>query len=187
MLNTPFRYKNLSSANFPNTSPVQQLIFYQLIAGLFFICSQIIIPLPFNLVPLSLQPLPLLIAAILLGKHAVYGYGLYLMEGGCGLPIFSGMQGGLTRLLGPTGGYLIGFGVAMVFLTLVKKKAGQTMTGSFVALMLAGCIYFSCGLAQLAFFVPNNALLASGLYPFIIGDFCKLIIAMVFLKKHSKI
>lgn len=187
MIRTTFRCKNFYPANISNAPSAQQLIFYQLLAGLFFVCSQIAIPLPFNLVPLSLQPLPLLIAAILLGRHAVYGYGLYLIEGGLGFPIFAGMQGGLSRLIGPTGGYLIGFGVAMIFLTLMKKSAGKSWFDSFVAMVVAGTLYFTCGLAQLALFIPKHTLLASGLYPFIIGDFCKLIVAMVFLKKYSKI
>ena len=156
---------------------------YLALSWIFAICSQIIIPLPFNLVPVSLQPMPLLLAALLLGRHSVYAYGLYLAQGAAGLPFFAGMQGGLVRLMGPTGGYLIGFGVAMVFLAGVRLYKPSSVLLTFAKLLLAGVIYFSMGLAQLSWFVPADKVLAYGLFPFIIGDSLKIIFVTMITKR----
>jgi len=156
---------------------------YLALSWLFAICSQIIIPLPFNLVPISLQPMPLLLAALLLGRHGVYAYGLYLAQGALGLPFFAGMQGGLVRLMGPTGGYLIGFGIAMIFLASVRLYKSSSVLLTFAKLLCAGVIYFSMGLAQLAWFVPADKVLAYGLFPFIIGDSLKIIFVTMIVKR----
>lgn len=144
-------------------------VMYLLLSWFYALCSQIIIPLPFNLVPLSLQPLPLLLAAFFLGWHAVNAYGLYLLQGALGLPFFAGLQGGLLRLLGPTGGYLIGFGLAMACIaaTNVFSNTGWRKIFKVYAVY---AIIFGIGLFQLSWFVPANKLLVAGLYPFIIGD-----------------
>jgi len=156
---------------------------YLALSWVFAVCSQIIIPLPFNLVPISLQPMPLLLAALLLGRHAVYAYSLYLAQGALGLPFFAGMQGGLVRLMGPTGGYLLGFGLAMIFLASVRLYKPNSIFITFIKLLCAGIIYFSMGLAQLAWFVPADKVLACGLFPFIIGDSLKFIFITIIMKR----
>ncbi len=143
---------------------------YLFLSWFYALCSQIIIPLPFNLVPLSLQPLPLLLAAFFLGWHAVHAYGLYLVQGALGLPFFAGLQGGLLRLLGPTGGYLIGFGLAMASIA-ATNAFSNTGWRKVIKVYAVYAIIFGIGLFQLSWFVPANKLLAAGFYPFIIGDF----------------
>ncbi len=144
---------------------------YLMLSWLYAACSQIIIPLPFNLVPLSIQPAPLFIAAWLLGRHAVYAYGFYLTQGALGLPFFAGHQGGLLRLMGPTGGYLLGFGVAMMLVAATRHWCGRSVILRAVQLVTAHATAFAFGLAQLAWFVPTHKLLAAGLCPFLVGDF----------------
>ena len=144
---------------------------YIALSWVYAICSQIIIPLPFNLVPLSIQPAPLFLASFLFGWHAVNAYVLYLVQGACGLPFFSGLQGGLVRLLGPTGGYLIGFGLGMALIAICKKYTHQSMLKTLILLLVAEATAFTFGLFQLAWFIPTDKLLAAGLYPFLVGDF----------------
>lgn len=136
----------------------------------FFIASQIIIPLPFSAVPLSLQPLPVLLAAWFFGKRGVAGYAVYVLQGAFGLPIFSGFGGGLLHLLGPTGGYLTGFLVGSVVIASVRPAIRTPMMvyGSYVCAM---ALVFLCGVAQLSAFVPMKIAFLQGLVPFIIGDF----------------
>ena len=149
---------------------------YLALSWLFAVCSQIIIPLPFNLVPISLQPMPLLLTALLFGRHAVYAYGLYLMQGAAGLPFFAGMQGGLVRIFGPTGGYLIGFAFAMMFLASVRSYKATSYGWTIAKLLGSVFIYFSMGLTQLAWFVPVEKVLACGLFPFLMGDAIKILL-----------
>jgi biotin transport system substrate-specific component len=139
------------------------------------LCEQICIPLPFNPVPVCLQPMSLFLCCLVLGWHAVFAYGLYLLQGAAGLPFFAGMQGGLMRLCGPTGGYLFGFGLAAIVLASLRNYHAKSYVITFIKLLGALIIYFSCGLLQLAWFVPVEKLLACGLYPFIVGDVLKMI------------
>ena len=138
------------------------------------LASQVIVWLPCLPVPLSLQPAPLFIAALVFGWPAVIAYGMYLLEGALGLPVFAGFMGGAARLLGPTGGYLWGFGLAMIFLVFMRRyffRSAIKLLPIFAAIICAHLIPFTWGLAQLAWFVPADKLLETGLYPFIIGDF----------------
>src|SRR3972149_10921183 len=142
-----------------------------LLSWLYAVCSQIIIPLPFNFVPISMQPLPVLFFSLVIGWPAVHAYILYIVQGACGAPFFSGMLGGMTRLMGPTGGYIMGFGIAALFLASIRNYKKNSWFITLVKIETANIMIFACGLVQLSVFVPGHLLLAAGLYPFIIGDF----------------
>jgi biotin transport system substrate-specific component len=97
----------------PAWTPLDLLYDFLLVSGasiLIAISAQIAIPLPFTPVPLTLQTLVVLAAGVVLGSsRGALAITLYLLEGCAGLPVFSGAASGITHLLGPTGGYLIGF------------------------------------------------------------------------------
>ena len=66
--------------------------------------------IPIGPVPVSLTNLVVLLAAVLLGaKLSTVSAVVYILLGLVGLPVFSGFQGGVAKLAGPTGGYIIGF------------------------------------------------------------------------------
>ena len=74
------------------------------------ILAPMALPIPISPVPISLTNLVIFFMAYILGmKLSVASYVLYLLLGTVGLPVFSGFSGGVGKLLGPTGGYLIGF------------------------------------------------------------------------------
>lgn len=153
------------------TDSLTQTFFYSLaISWLYALCSQFAIHLPFLLTPLSLQPLPVLFLSLTLGRPALYGYALYLLQGACGAPFFASLKSGLLHLAGPTGGFLIGFFVASIFLVTTRKE-NMSLIGLMLRIQGANILVFVCGIARLAFFVPTNNLLAQGLYPFLLGDF----------------
>ncbi len=135
------------------------------------LCSQIILWLPCIPVPISLQPIPLYMATLIVGWPAVSAYVLYLLQGACGLPFFAGMQGGLMRLLGPTGGYLFGWLCAMTLLALMRERIRSSWLASLVSVSFINVIVFVCGLWRLSSFVSGADLFAVGLLPFFIGDF----------------
>lgn len=155
-------------------SKTTKFVFCLLLSWFYALCSQIIIPLPFNFVPISLQPLPLFFLSLLIGWPAVYAYFLTLFQGALGAPFFSGFQGGMVKLLGPTGGYIIGFAFAIIFLSFVKDYKKHNFFITFSKLLFANFILYFSGLAQLSWFVPSGKLLACGLYPFIFGDLLKM-------------
>ena len=95
---------------------------FAVILGFFSLVS---IPLPFDLVPVTLQVLGVFLIASLLGPY----YGtlsclIYLMFGAVGLPVFHGGTSGIPIILGPTGGYLVSFPIA----TLVGGSVSSTVS-----------------------------------------------------------
>lgn len=159
---------------------------YLLLSWLYAICSQIIIPLPFNFVPISLQPLPLFLLSLLIGRSAVYAYFLCLLQTMFGAPFFSGFQGGIVKLLGPTGGYIIGWAFAMIFLVVVRNYKKNSFFIIIAKLLFANLIMYFCGLLQLSFYVPNSKLLILGLVPFFWGDLLKIFLISLFISKLNK-
>lgn len=142
-----------------------------ILSWIYALCAQISIPLPFNLVPISIHPVPIFICVHYFGWTAISAYGAYLLQGACGAPFFAQAHGGLMRLLGPTGGYLWGFLLAAIFIKLSYAYHKKSWITNIPRFWIAAGIYFGCGLFQLSWFVPSATLYACGLYPFIIGDF----------------
>ena len=86
----------------------KQLTQIGLMTAIICIVGPFSIPLPFSPVPLSFTTLAIYLAVFVLGmKHGTCSCFLYLLLGTIGLPVFSGFSGGLSRLAGPTGGYLV--------------------------------------------------------------------------------
>lgn len=91
----------------PKTMDVKAYVHIALMAVLICVCSWIAIPFP---VPFTMQTFAVFCSLLLLGgKRGTAAIGLYLFLGLTGLPVFSGFGGGIGHLLGPTGGYIIGF------------------------------------------------------------------------------
>lgn len=147
-----------------------------IVASLFIaVCAQVQIPLPFTPVPLSGGTLGVLYAGALLGsRRGAVAVLLYLLEGSAGLPFFSGGAAGFIHLLGPTGGYLVGFPVGAFMTGLLAERGWDRTPGRAFLAMLAGSVpIFALGLIGLSRFVPAETLLAQGLWPFLPGDLLK--------------
>ena len=86
------------------------------------VCAQISIPMPFG-VPITLQTFAVALCGFLLApKFAAAAVTAYLMLGAVGVPVFSSFTGGLTALVGKTGGFLWGFLVFAVLASLSKRR-----------------------------------------------------------------
>lgn len=95
-----------------------------LFSGILCVISPFTVPVPLSPVPLSLATFVIYLAAVLLGaKQSALCVLGYLLLGMVGLPVFSGFSGGIGVLLGPTGGYLIGYvPCAVIVGRLVERK-----------------------------------------------------------------
>jgi len=164
-------------------SNTKTFLFCLMLSWIYATGSQLIIPVPFGLVPITMQTLLFPCAALMFGWHAVYAYWLYYMQGALGLPFFTGFQGGPLKIFGPTGGYLLGFGLGMTFIASTNKFSGRL--GILFRLIMFSVIQFSFGLLQLTLLIPTNNILEMGLYPFLIGDLIKISIAWLFTKKSN--
>jgi biotin transport system substrate-specific component len=145
--------------------------------------AQIRIPLPFTPVPFTGQTLGVLLVAAALGSsRGAASLALYLVEGILGLPVFAGAPLGIARLLGPTGGYLVGFIVA-AFLVGALAERGMDRDWKRVLCMFAAgmAVIYLFGVAWLSRFTGLGNALVSGLWPFIPGDILKAVMAAALL------
>ena len=152
-----------------------------IVAGL----AQITIHLHFTPVPITGQTLGVLLVGASLG--AVRGgaaLGLYLIEGGIGLPFFAHASHGWSIITlspgGASGGYLIGFIGAAFIVGLLAERGWDRSLGSSIGAMLIGeVLVYGAGLPWLsaALHVSAEKSFEYGLYPFVIGDLIKLLIA----------
>ncbi|MEP6572870.1 MAG: biotin transporter BioY [Gemmatimonadota bacterium] len=150
-------------------------------AAIVALSARLAVPLPFTPVPLSLEDLAVLLVGGFLGATAGSGAMiLYLSLGALGAPVFALGTGGITRLLGPSGGYLLAFPVAA---TAVARIAVRGNLARCLAAALVGTMLIHAGgLAQLM--VLGQSLkhaLALGTLPFLLQDLLKTVIAALIL------
>lgn len=147
------------------------------------ILSQFAIPIPFSPVPLTLQSFAvLLVGATLGGKKGALAIVAYLVEGAIGLPVFAGGSSGLTSLMGPTGGFLVGFVAAACVAGVLINQSKKNFSSVFFAFVIATSILLMIGSSWLSFFVGKESAFTMGVYPFLIGDLLKAVSAtLIFL------
>ena len=113
-------------------------------AAIIAVLAQMTIPLP--LIPITGQTLAIgLIVTILGKKNGTLAVLLYILLGAIGLPVFSGFSGGLAVIVGPTGGYIIGFLVQAYLMGLYMDKFGVNYTHSIIANLIGMVITLTFG------------------------------------------
>jgi biotin transport system substrate-specific component len=141
--------------------------------------SQIAIPLPWTPVPVTLQPMLVILAGMWLGPVAgATSMVLYLAAGAAGLPVFTPMGApGIARFFGPTGGYLLAYPAAAVVAGALARRAG-TMTGRTLAAVAGIVVIFLGGIAQLSILSGSvSRAVQLGVTPFAALDLVKAWIA----------
>lgn len=151
--------------------------------------AQLSIHIPFTPVPLTLQPMIVLVGSAALGARlGASSQLLYLLLGIAGLPVFAAsavLPPGIGRILGPTGGYLLAYPVA-AFVTgyFAERGFDRRYLTSLVGMGAGLATLFAGGVLWLAFFAAGptgplgvQAALATGLYPFVVPDLVKVGIA----------
>lgn len=148
------------------------------LALLMALAAQVRIVLPFTPVPFTGQVLVVLLGALVLGRYGALGQGMYLVMGGA-LGWFSGMAG-FAALLGPTGGYLLGFVLASIILGEMVERRNEWSMGRVLAAMSLGVlVIYSLGALQLALLMGLDLMeaIVLGVLPFIIVDALKVLMA----------
>jgi len=147
------------------------------------LAAQVAVPLPFTPVPVTAQPFAVLLVGAALGaRRGALAMLLYLAEGAGGWPVFAGGAFGAARLLGPSGGYLVGF-VPAAFVTgaLAERGWDRRFVTTWAAMALGSAALYACGLPWLARFVGADRAVALGLAPFLVGDVLKQLLAALAL------
>lgn len=137
------------------------------------------ISLPIGNVPLTLQTLFILLAGIVMHRYGAIPVLLYIVLGILGLPLFHNGMTGIGVLLGPTGGYLVGF----IFAALVTGLAYEHASGALriTGIICATGIIYLFGIAWLMYSLNLGFAVAvtTGVIPFIAGDAIKAAMAWV--------
>ncbi|UTD07451.1 biotin transporter BioY [Treponema denticola] len=179
------------------------LIFVPLFAALIAVSGFIVFPLPGTPVPIVLQNMmPILASGLLGGLYGTASTAIFLIAGLLGLPVFSGGRGGLAHLLGPTGGFLIGYLAAAAFLIIFFRKPGAkdlTLVSSgknnsiklinylkIIAASFSGfALIYVFGIARFMQ-LTNRGLFESlslACIPYLPGDFIKMILVSALIYK----
>lgn len=135
--------------------------------------SQVIIPLPFTPVPISLGTFGVALMALLYGRKLGTATILsYVVAGSLGAPIFAGFKAG--SLFSPTGGYILGYIVATIILGYLSDKGvTKSYVKTFLSLLLSSAIILTLGSIVLSLFVPGKNAFMVGVLPFLPGDAIK--------------
>jgi len=175
---------SLRATVFPRSTALTEALFVVGGIGFISLLAQIAIPVPGSPVPVTGQTLAVLLIGTTYGARLGFiTFATYLLAGIAGAPIFApsatAANHGLDRLVGATGGYLVGMLIASLLLGyLADRKADQKFRTSFPALLLGDLVIFTFGLAWLhaSLDVTWAATFKAGLTPFILGEALKIAI-----------
>lgn len=148
------------------------------VAGSVFVALAAHITVPMLPVPMTLQTMAVLMIGAAYGSRlGAATLAAYAAEGAAGLPVFAPTPDGYPGLLGPTGGYIIGFILAAALVGWLVETGRASTTPKLIAATVAGAaILYVPGLLWLSHFVGADAL-KYGLYPFVLGDAIKAVVA----------
>lgn len=138
------------------------------------------ITIPISPVPISFTNLAIYLTVMILGwKKGTISYFIYLLIGLVGVPVFSSFTSGPAKLLGPTGGYLIGF----IFLAIISGFFIEKFNGKIlmyiVGMVTGTLVAYAFGTTWLAYQAHMNfaAAIMAGVIPYLPGDTAKILIA----------
>lgn len=155
------------------------------------VSAQIAIPIPFSPVPMTLQPLALLLIGAAFGPmRAALTATVYLLEGAAGLPIFAQGHGGVAALIGPTAGYLFAFPLAAAIAGWAAERGWTKRPLSTVpGMALALAVIHAGGWSWLAGAMGLGAstAFAVGVAPFLAVDAIKVVLAAALLPAAERI
>ncbi|MDR3168009.1 MAG: biotin transporter BioY [Treponema sp.] len=174
----------------PKRKTIIGLTLTALFAALIAAGTFIAIPLPFSPVPIVLQNMFALLAGLILGPlRGGAAVGLYLIAGAIGAPVFAGASGGVVRMLGPTGGFLLGYLLSALTAGFILGNPGRNKTsspGRIILAVVAGLlIVYIPGVLWLkrSLDVSWIRALSAGFFPYLIGDAIKGLVAGIILPR----
>ena len=189
MISSPMHPSTLAEAVWPAQSMPRNLVRNVLLAvlgsALLFLSAKVNIP--FKPIPITMQTF------VVLAIGMVYGWKLggatvllYLLEGAFGLPVFANTPErglGLAYMMGPSGGYLLGFLVAAVACGwLAERGWDRRVVTTFAAMVIGNAIIYLFGIGWLGSVIGwDKPVFELGMFPFIPGDIAKIVLAMCVL------
>ena len=169
------------------TKTTQRLTLSALLCALCAVLSQIQIPLP--PVPLSLSLLGVHLCSALLGRRwAAAAVGCYVALGAVGVPVYAGFAGGVSVLLGPTGGFLLGYILCAWTSGALIQRFGFTRKNLMLSMAAGTLACYALGTAWFSFVSGTDfaGSLSICVLPFIPGDALKVLLAAILCLRVQK-
>lgn len=184
-------FQTVASRGGETTPVLAQALSVAFFAALTAAAAQFSVHLPFTQVPVTFQPIVVLLGGLVLGARlGAYSQCLYLAAGIAGLPVFAAsalLPAGVFRLLGPTGGYLMAYPAAAFVAGLCAQRGfDRRWATSAVAMLLGLAVIYTSGTLWLAYFARLGGTSAStglasafatGVAPFALADVAKIAVA----------
>ena len=162
-----------------------------LMAAVISVCAWITVPMA---VPFTLQTFGVFLTLEMLGgASGTLAILAYILLGAVGVPVFSGFAGGVSVLLGPTGGYIIGFlacGIIYLFTEKIRKNTIIDIIVLVIGLFACytfGTVWFAKVMEMRDSVMGIGTILVKCVLPFILPDAVKLTFAVIIAKRVKKI
>jgi biotin transport system substrate-specific component len=180
---TALRYSPLAATLAGAQTYVRPLL---VVAGVLLLTLSAKLQIPLWPVPMTMQTYVILVLGMAYGTRlGAFTVAAYLIAGALGLPVFAGTPEkgfGVPYMLGPTGGYLVGFLAATVLLgKLAERGWDRRIVSSVVAMTLAHVLILACGAVWLGTLVGWERAIAVGVAPFIVATVLKTLLAAITL------
>lgn len=162
------------------SSQLHMVVYASLLAAL--TAAGAYIAIPIGPVPVVLQNYFIFLSGLLLGSRwGLTSVAVYILVGACGLPVFSVGRGGIGHILGPTGGYLLGYLPAVYVIGRISEKKPSRVVYDVIAMICGTLIIYACGVPWLktvtGLSVPKAV--ALGMNPiYLLADTLKIVIAI---------
>jgi len=166
----------LSNKALESTVNLRANVYCAMFTALIIIGGYISIPIPIGPVPIVLADFFVMLAGLFLGfKYGLISVSLYLALGALGLPVFAGGGAGLPVLIGPTGGFLLGYLFLAASIGLIADMWKSTIITHLIALIIGNVLLYSLGVSWLKFQtgISWSVAIAIGFTPFLIGTVIK--------------
>ena len=181
-----------SKRNIQNTSKTLDLVYIAIAAAIIAVCSWISIP---TLIPFTMQTFAVFfVLSFLGGKRGTAAILVYLLLGLIGIPVFSNFTGGIGVLLGPTGGYIVGFVLIGLIYWLAVLIGGNKLWIETVSLVFGLVVLYAFGTVwYIKIYTARTGTiglltaLSLCVFPFILPDLLKLCMALLLSRRIAKI
>ncbi len=172
-----------------NLFTTKDIVTIAMFTALTAILSQILIPLPFSPIPVNLATLSIFLAGGLLTPiKATTSQIIFLLLGLVGLPVFAGFGSGIGTLIGPTGGYIIGFVFSALVISYLKIISPNKIWAYATIMGIGLLICYAIGTLWFMYITNNSFVVSLSLcvFPFLPADFIKILIAATLVSKLEK-
>lgn len=160
---------------------IQDICSIAIMTAITAVLAQITIPMPMG-VPMTMQTFAIILSAVILGsKRGAVSQLVYILLGAVGVPVFSGFSGGIQRLIGPTGGFILSFPIMAYLIGLGVERRREK--GKFVFFLLAGMLAnYAVGVVMFSVLMDASVLtgITACVLPFVLTDMIKAGAASVF-------